>query len=118
MDVPEEWSSPARQRAVHRTRLIGSLAHLFPSARPGLQHPGRWGLGTESEMTTPGRYRHYKGNDYEVIGVAKHSETDEEFVVYRPLYGTVGGLWIRPRAMFEESVTVQGETVPRFAKVG
>lgn len=69
-------------------------------------------------MTTPGRYRHYKGNEYEVIGVAKHSETEEEFVVYRPLYGTVGGLWIRPRAMFEESITVQGKTVPRFAKVG
>lgn len=68
-------------------------------------------------MTTPGRYRHYKGNDYEVIGIAKHSETEEEFVVYRPLYGPVGGLWIRPRAMFEESVTVQGKTMPRFAKV-
>jgi hypothetical protein len=52
----------------------------------------------------PGRYRHYKGNEYEVLGVARHSETHEEMVVYRPLYGD-GGLWVRPKAMFSESVT-------------
>ncbi|MBT5435206.1 MAG: DUF1653 domain-containing protein [Alphaproteobacteria bacterium] len=62
----------------------------------------------------PGRYRHYKGNDYEVIGVARHSETDEELVVYRPDYGE-RGLWVRPLAMFVETVEVNGETVPRFA---
>ena len=48
---------------------------------------------------TPGRYRHYKGNLYEVIGIARHSETHEELVVYRPLCGE-GGLWVRPRTMF------------------
>ena len=64
-----------------------------------------------------GIYRHYKGNLYTVIGVAKHSETLEEMVVYRAEYGE-HGLWVRPRAMFEETVEVNGETVPRFAYVG
>lgn len=65
---------------------------------------------------TPGRYRHYKGNEYEVIGVARHSETDERVVVYRPLYND-SGLWVRPLAMFVEDVTVNGERVPRFARL-
>ena len=63
-----------------------------------------------------GKYRHYKGNDYEVIGVATHSETREPMVVYRPLYGEMG-LWVRPLAMFLEDVTVEGKAVPRFAKL-
>lgn len=64
-------------------------------------------------MVEPGRYRHYKGHEYEVVGTARHSETEEEFVVYRALYGA-RGLWIRPRAMFEETVMVEGKEVPRF----
>ena len=64
----------------------------------------------------PGLYRHYKGNDYEVIAVARHSETLEPVVVYRALYGE-GGLWVRPYGMFCESVTVDGQTVRRFARV-
>lgn len=64
-----------------------------------------------------GRYRHYKGKEYEVIGVARHSETLEELVVYRPLYGD-HGLWVRPRVMFAETVEVEGGTVPRFVFVG
>ena len=63
----------------------------------------------------PGRYRHYKGNYYEVIGTARHSETDERLVVYRPLYGE-RGLWVRPEAMFQETVSVAGSSVPRFEK--
>ena len=63
-----------------------------------------------------GKYRHYKGNLYEVVGVARHSETLEEMVVYRALYGE-GGLWVRPLAMFLENVTLDGKTVPRFAFV-
>jgi hypothetical protein len=63
-----------------------------------------------------GKYRHYKGNDYEVIGVATHSETREAMVVYRPLYGEMA-LWVRPLAMFMENVTVDGKEVPRFAKL-
>lgn len=64
-----------------------------------------------------GRYRHYKGNEYEVLGVARHSESEEEFVVYRTLYGNFD-LWVRPVAMFMEKVRVEGEAVPRFAYIG
>jgi len=62
----------------------------------------------------PGRYRHFKGGEYEVIGLATHSESHEPMVVYRPLYGA-GGMWVRPLAMFVESVLHEGRTVPRFA---
>jgi len=65
----------------------------------------------------PGRYRHYKGLDYEVIGVARHSETLEPLVVYRPLYNA-SGLWVRPHAMFFEDVEMDGRRQPRFAFVG
>lgn len=61
----------------------------------------------------PGRYRHYKGQEYEVLGMARHSETEEEFVVYRAQYGE-RELWIRPAAMFVETVTVAGHCSPRF----
>ncbi len=60
-----------------------------------------------------GRYRHYKGNEYVVLGVARHSETDERLVVYRADYGEKG-LWVRPLAMFEETVELDGREVPRF----
>jgi hypothetical protein len=73
-------------------------------------------MDTASDVP-PGRYRHFKGGLYEVLGVAKHSETDEEFVVYQPLYGA-GGLWVRPRAMFLETVTAGGAAVPRFQYLG
>lgn len=69
------------------------------------------------EMLSPGKYRHYKGGDYEVIGIARHSETDEPLVVYRCLYDN-GSLWVRPLAMFLETVIVDGRTVPRFARSG
>ena len=65
----------------------------------------------------PGRYRHFKGNEYEVLGVARHSETEEEMVVYRALYGE-GGLWVRPAAMWLENVTRDGVTQPRFTYIG
>ncbi|MFT4767044.1 MAG: hypothetical protein ACI8RN_000168 [Glaciecola sp.] len=65
----------------------------------------------------PGRYRHYKGADYEVIGVARHSETEEHLALYRPLYGD-RGLWVRPLAMFQENVVVDGKSLPRFAWTG
>ncbi|MFM8709176.1 MAG: DUF1653 domain-containing protein [Planctomycetia bacterium] len=68
-------------------------------------------------LVRPGRYRHYKGNDYTVLGVARHSETLEELVVYRQEYGD-HGLWVRPAAMFAESVLVDGKAVARFAPLG
>ncbi|TCP09406.1 uncharacterized protein DUF1653 [Crenobacter luteus] len=69
-------------------------------------------------MTQPvaGIYRHYKGELYEVIGLARHSESEEPLVVYRALYGDFG-LWVRPAAMFDESVSVDGCAQPRFALV-
>ena len=60
-----------------------------------------------------GRYRHYKGGDYEVLGVARHSESHEALVVYRPLYND-SGWWVRPHAMFFENVEVDGVQRPRF----
>ena len=62
------------------------------------------------------RYRHYKGNIYTVIGEARHTETEEEMIVYRAEYGE-GGLWVRPKAMFFESVKIDGVVRPRFEKV-
>jgi hypothetical protein len=65
----------------------------------------------------PGKYRHYKGGEYEVIGIARHSESGERMVVYRPLYGE-GGLWVRPLAMFVETVIIDGQSMPRFGYIG
>lgn len=68
-------------------------------------------------MSIPtGKYRHYKGKDYEVIGVARHSEDESELVVYRTLYGD-HSLWVRPLEMFTEVVEVEGKAVPRFSKI-
>lgn len=67
-------------------------------------------------MIQLGKYRHYKGNEYEVIGIAKHTETLEDMVVYRALYGE-HGLWVRPASMWEEIVNVNGQEMVRFAKI-
>lgn len=64
-------------------------------------------------MIELGVYRHYKGKRYQVLGVAKHSETLEDLVVYKKLYDD-GGLWVRPLEMFKEDVEVDGAIVPRF----
>ena len=61
-----------------------------------------------------GRYRHYQGKDYSVVGFARHSETDEQMVLYVPLYGD-GGYWVRPLGMFTELVLHEGKQVPRFS---
>jgi hypothetical protein len=63
-----------------------------------------------------GKYKHYKGNLYEVIGIVKHSETLEELVLYKQLYGE-GSLWVRPLNMFLETITIDGHTMPRFEKI-
>jgi hypothetical protein len=64
-----------------------------------------------------GLYRHYKGGEYEVLGVVRHSETLEPLVLYRPLYNQ-SGFWVRPYAMFFESIEVDGQRQPRFALQG
>lgn len=68
-------------------------------------------------MLKLGKYRHYKGNEYKVIDVAKHSETLEELVVYRALYGN-HDLWVRPLKMFTEDVEIDGKKIPRFEYIG
>lgn len=65
----------------------------------------------------PGKYRHFKGNEYELIGIAKDSETLEPMVVYKSLYGE-GGLWVRPAAMWQETVDRNGYHGPRFQYIG
>ena len=67
--------------------------------------------------TPPGRYRHYKGGEYDVVGTVRHSETLEPMTLYRALYGEQG-LWVRPAAMFEETVVIDGVSQPRFRKLG
>ena len=69
-----------------------------------------------SEEIRPGRYRHFKGREYEVLGVARHSETEEEYVVYRQLYGE-HGLWVRPASMWSEVVDRDGYLGPRFVRI-
>ena len=69
------------------------------------------------ETIKPGIYRHFKGNLYEVIGTARHSETKEEMVVYRALYGEYG-LWVRPASMWNETVERDGKTCARFTYIG
>lgn len=68
------------------------------------------------ESIKPGRYRHFKGKEYEVLGVARHSETEEELVVYRALYGDFG-LWVRPVSMWNETVERDGKTFRRFTYI-
>ena len=66
--------------------------------------------------TPPGRYRHYKGGLYDVVGTVRHSETLEPMTLYRALYGQMG-LWVRPAAMFNEEVVIEGVRQPRFTKI-
>lgn len=65
----------------------------------------------------PGLYRHFKGNEYRVLYTATHSETLEPMVVYQALYGQ-RGIWVRPAAMWNETVTLEGKTLPRFTYIG
>lgn len=68
------------------------------------------------EVIQLGRYRHFKGKEYEVIAIAKHSETLEELVVYKALYGEEG-IWVRPLSMWKEQITRDGKTFNRFEKI-
>ena len=68
------------------------------------------------DTVIPGRYRHFKGMEYEVLCVAKHSETLEEMVVYRALYGE-GDVWVRPASMWLETVERDGKVMLRFTRI-
>ena len=74
-------------------------------------------MSAASNEPEPGRYCHFKGGEYEVLGVATHSETQERYVVYRPLSGD-SGMWVRPLAMFVERVIHNGVEVLRFTRIG
>lgn len=112
------------------TAVRAAQTVTFTCAKPGLL----WGegaacageltvadIGIPEELTPPavlpGRYRHFKGKEYQVLGTARHSETEEPMVVYRPLYGE-RGLWVRPAAMWNETVERDGRTYLRFAYIG
>ncbi len=82
-----------------------------PSAHPSMNDEPL----APMQATPPGLYRHYKGLLYEVVGMARHSETLEPLTLYRALYGS-RELWVRPAAMFEETVLIGGRTVPRFQR--
>ena len=69
------------------------------------------------EKIIPGRYRHFKGGEYRVLFLARHSETEEEMVVYQALYGEQG-IWVRPASMWSEPVERDGKIVPRFQYIG
>ena len=70
-----------------------------------------------TKLIMPGKYRHFKGNEYEVIAIARHSENEEPMVVYRALYGDYG-VWVRPASMWLETVERDGKTYQRFERVG
>lgn len=94
---------------------MGTEASAPTTAGGDGDEPGAWGGGAATELRL-GAYEHHKGNRYDVLGVARHSETGEALVVYRPRQGEQG-LWVRPLAMFVEDVEVDGRRVPRFRPV-
>jgi Protein of unknown function (DUF1653) len=96
--------------AIHKAKASGS-AGATEVARRGNAMP------EPSPDLPPGHYRHFKGGLYEVLGVARHSESEEELVVYRALYGE-HGLWVRPKAAFLGKVLIAGREIPRFHYVG
>jgi len=99
--IDASWLAVAKQRRIRAIAQRGLVGDAEVAEVKG-------------DMTAihPGRYQHYKGKEYTVIGVALHSETQEELVVYRQEYCD-HGLWMRPKQMFQETVTVDGQAVPR-----
>ena len=101
-------------------RLAGA-AHAAPgtpeSAAPAQAPDAPAARPDQPRAFRPGRYRHFKGNEYEAIGLARHSETLEQLVVYRALYGE-GGLWVRPLDMFMEEIERDGKHIARFTYIG
>lgn len=102
-----------------RDRVASMGMDLADDARAAAPQPSASDddLPTLGPALASGLYRHYKGGRYEVLGLVRHSETLAVMVLYRALYGAQG-LWVRPRAMFDETVDVDGEPVPRFTWLG
>lgn len=110
-------NSPTSTDSIALTESKQETAALFvPASDQQPAHMTETVIGLGGNMIRPGLYRHYKGNMYLVIGVARHSETLEINVVYQALYGEYG-LWVRPLAMFTEEVVVGNKRIPRFAFV-
>ena len=101
-------------------RLAGA-AHAAPGtpepAQPAQAPDAPAARPDQPRAFRPGRYRHFKGNEYEAIGLARHSETLEQLVVYRALYGE-GGLWVRPLDMFMEEIERDGKHIARCTYIG
>ncbi len=89
----------------------GAVYRCAPTERKGKE------MHTETDEFRPGRYRHFKGNEYELLYLARHSETREEMVVYRALYGE-RGVWVRPKQMWNEIVEREGVRTRRFTYIG
>lgn len=89
------------------------VSYMYKSAFCAREREALFGMG-EIRL---GKYRHFKGNEYEVVAVGKHSETLEDYVIYRALYGE-GGYWVRPLSMFFEDVERGGKVFPRFEYIG
>ena len=88
-----------------------------PNYKHGLKGTRIYRIYNNMEEIKPGRYRHFKGNEYEVLFTARHSETEEEMVVYKALYGD-GGIWVRPASMWNETVVRDGKEYKRFTYIG
>ena len=98
-----------------KPRIERAALEVF--VRDGVDAATTRAIATAAGVSEGALYRHYKGKDYLVVGVSRHSETEEELVVYRQLYGD-HGLWVRPRAMFLETIELNGRLQPRFAYIG
>lgn len=128
-DIPSGISADTGE--ILGAAVKASVTVTFSCAKPGLlqgagsEYCGRLVVGDigipadllpEDEMPIPGRYRHFKGNEYELLYIAKNSETLEDMVVYRALYGE-GGVWVRPAAMWNEVICREGKTTRRFTRL-
>ena len=110
-DIAKDWC------ARHGISCYDSRKKTSPEVKDNIMSNERLKYGINAESIRPGRYRHYKGNEYEVLCMAKHSETEEWMVVYKALYGE-GLTWVRPASMWFEPVHKDGNKVTRFTYIG
>lgn len=114
-DSPQMEALVASLRALHDTFQEQDGVNLAVTGYTAAgMHRSAPGIGENGAMDIAGQYRHYKGGLYEVVGIARHSETEEKLVVYR---APAGSLWVRPHTMFFEDVLVNGNPVARFARI-